>query len=146
MKTATEVSNQSCKSITLLSVLSLSVASVHKQRGDESGSVGGQEVMFMVQHYITPTLVGVLFFFPSLKKCLEEEEHFYNHPIWTSYGLLLSSHTHVQKLICVRRKHFIFYEPVPVTLCRGQRCLFEFPQMIPKSVPSPGPLKIILLI
>lgn len=30
----------------VISGLSLSVASVHKQRGDESGSFGGQEVVF----------------------------------------------------------------------------------------------------
>lgn len=40
-----------CKAV--ISGLSLSVASAHKQRGGESGSFRGQEVVFKGQHYLS---------------------------------------------------------------------------------------------
>lgn len=44
------VTTLSCNATT--SGLSLSVASAHKQRGGESGAVGGQEVVFRGQDYL----------------------------------------------------------------------------------------------
>lgn len=92
-----------------ISGLSLSVASAHKQRGGESGAVGGQEVVFRGQHYLRRVqtmrsdVVVVVLFFPSSKNGWgRRRDTFSDRPIWTSHRLLLI-HTHVERLaVCIQ--------------------------------------------
>lgn len=90
------------------------VASAHKQRGGESGSVGGQEVVFRGRHYLRRVqtmrsdVVVVMLFFPPSKKHgwrkrrRRRRDTFTDRHIWTSYRPLLI-HTHVETLaVCMQ--------------------------------------------
>lgn len=92
-----------------ISGLSLSVASAHKQGGDESGSVGGQEVVFRGQHYLrrvqTMRSHGVVvgLFSTFKKKAGGGGTLSLTRPYGPATGCYSHTHTHVQKLaVCMQ--------------------------------------------